>query len=181
MSLLTRYRERLQNEHGWQVELECSQCGHVGLPKCDGWTPSNVIRLGDKPTIYANVTCPECGKSLKDEAGHKLVELFSGVVTSAQNKRLLYGFVLVALVLPLILFAVLYTGFVVGWWGNLAFVWLNLVWILATPAILVFNYKVASIRFICECGKPHYLFMGLLGRSCCYRCSTCGRLLRLRD
>jgi hypothetical protein len=44
-----------------------------------------------------------------------------------------------------------------------------------------FNYQIASIRCWCECGRPGYKFMGLLGRSYCYRCSSCGRRLRLKD
>jgi hypothetical protein len=35
--------------------------------------------------------------------------------------------------------------------------------------------------FCDHCGEPDYVFLGMLGRSYCYRCSSCGRLLRLRD
>ena len=52
---------------------------------------------------------------------------------------------------------------------------------LLAPTIMWFNWQIASIRCRCECGKPAYKFMGMLGRSYCYRCSSCGRLLRLRD
>ena len=53
--------------------------------------------------------------------------------------------------------------------------------LLLQPMILLFNWQVHSPRFRCDCGQPAYKFMGMLGRSYCYRCSSCGRLLRLRD
>ncbi|MEW6555699.1 MAG: hypothetical protein AB1384_15630 [Actinomycetota bacterium] len=42
----------------------------------------------------------------------------------------------------------------------------------------------ATLRQSCDCGSPDYIFMGMLGRSYCFRCfrcASCGRLLRLRD
>ena len=180
-SFLSKYKERAQHQHGWEVELQCPECNHDGKPKYDGWTPNKAVKFGDTPTIYANVTCSECGHDLKTEAGKKLTELFKDVSIPPRNKRLLYGFISVVVGVPLILAGLLWAGVAAGWWGYPAFGWLNLLWIIVVPAILYFNYKVASIRFACECGDPKYLFMGLLGRSYCYRCSTCGKLLRVRD
>ena len=186
MSLLAKYRQRLLHEHGWQIELECSQCGHVGLPKYDGWTPKRHIRFRKKPTIYANVACPECSKDLKKEAGNKLVELFSDLPIPPQNKRLIYGFVLAVFGLPLVLFGVVFGGVAAGWWDSSTFLWLSFLCLAVPPTILLFGsflftYKLASIRHACECGEPKYLFMGRLGHSRCYSCSTCGRLLRVQD
>jgi hypothetical protein len=53
--------------------------------------------------------------------------------------------------------------------------------LLLAPAIFWFNWRIASIRHRCACGRPDYRLMGLIGRSYAFRCSTCGRLLRLRD
>jgi hypothetical protein len=47
-------------------------------------------------------------------------------------------------------------------------------------AIRTFNRRVYGLKAQCACGQPAYHFMGLLGRTDCYRCATCGRLLRLR-
>ncbi len=180
MSLMARYKERVQHQHGWEVELQCPQCNHEGVPEYVGWTPSSAINLGDTPTIYANLSCPQCGHDLKDAAGEKLRELFKDVSIPPRNKGLLYGLILAVVGLPLALAGIIWAGVNAGWWGEGAFVWLTLCWIVVGPAIFIFNYKVHSIRFTCECGHPRYVFMGMLGRSYCYRCS-CGKLLRVRD
>lgn len=180
MSWLSKYKERAQHQHGWEAELRCPECKHDGMPKYDGWTPSNAINFGDTPTIYANLTCSECGHDLKDAAGEKLKELFKEVAIPTRNMGLLYGFLLIVIGLPLIVIGIIWAGVMAGWWRYGAFVWLNLLWIALLPAIYIFNYKVHSIRFTCECGQPRFLFMGLLGRSYCYRCS-CGKFLRVRD
>ena len=83
MSLLAKYRERVQHQHGWEVELQCPQCSHESVPKFDeGLTPKpeKVARnVRDTPMICANVTCPECSHDLKERAGEKLAELFKDV------------------------------------------------------------------------------------------------------
>jgi hypothetical protein len=180
MSLMARYKQRGQHQHGWEVELECPKCHHQGVPQYVGWTPGNAINIGSTPTIYANLLCAECGHDLKEPAGEKLRELFKDVSIPPRNKGLIYRFLFAVIGIPLMVTGIVGAGVVAGWWGNRAFLWLNIWWIIAGPAILIFNDKVHSIRFACECGKPNYLFMGMLGRSYCYRCS-CGKLLRVRD
>jgi ribosomal protein S27E len=181
MSLLAKYQERVQHQHGWEVELQCPECNHVAVPKYDGWTASKAIKLGDTPTIYANLTCSDCGRDLKEAAGGKLKELFKDVAIPVRNKGLLYKFLFVVIGLPLILMGFLWAGVVADWWGYGAFGWLGLIAFITTPAIFYFNYNIHAIRFVCECGNPRYLSMGLLGRSYCYRCSSCAKCLRLRD
>lgn len=180
-TLLTRYRERLQHQHGWEVELRCPACAASALPSLDGWTPSYAVNFGDAPTIYANVTCSKCGVDLKDAAGKKLVEIFAGVPVPPRNNWLLVWFLVFAVGTPLLLTAGLYLGVLAGWWGYRGFVGLSFLPVLLWPVLMWFNWQVASIRFQCACGNPAYKFMGLLGRSYCYRCSSCGKLLRLRD
>jgi hypothetical protein len=63
------------HEHGWEVPLRCDRCGADSVPNFHGWTPSLVINFGNKPTIYANLECPECGENMKAVAGEKLVEM----------------------------------------------------------------------------------------------------------
>ena len=181
VAFLKKYREALRLKHGWQVELQCSQCGHCGVPAYDGWTPSRAITLGNSPLIYANVSCSECGKDLKQEGGEKLVELFSGIAVPGRNKVLIAWFVACMAGISLILVACIHLGIRAGFWGRQAFAGLPLMAIAIGPAIMYFNYKVASIRMTCDCGSPDYILMGLLGRSYCHRCSSCGRLLRMRD
>ena len=53
-SLLSRFvnrTEAMQNEHGWEVELQCPKCKHEGIPVYCGWTPKSSIRFGKKATI----------------------------------------------------------------------------------------------------------------------------------
>jgi hypothetical protein len=83
--------------------------------------------------------------------------------------------------IPLLLIVGIVAGMRLGWWGPRAFIALSGLGVLVLPAVFWFNSQVHSIRHRCECGRPDYVFMGLLGRSYCYRCSTCGRILRLRD
>jgi hypothetical protein len=180
-SMLTRYNERLRHRHGWAVELTCPACGVTAVPAMNGWTPSLAVNFGNTPTVYANLRCPSCGADLRGEAGEKLVELFAGVPTPPANRRLLAGFVARLVGVMLVLMAGLYLGVHVGWWGYQAFQALTLLPMLVMPLILWLNWRIASLRFLCECGKPDYDFMGLLGRSYCYRCHSCGRPLRLRD
>lgn len=178
-TLLARYRERMQHEHGWEVEVRCPTCGAVTVPTFRGWTPGGAINFGDRPTIYANLECPRCGADLKAAAGETLVELFGGVPIPTANRRLMGQFITLWVGLPLLLIAVPLLAALAGSQRPMG----SLVWatLLIGLSIMWFNWQVHSIRFRCECGQPTYKFMGLLGRSYCYRCSTCGRLLRLRD
>src|SRR5271168_2082714 len=103
-SLRARYNQRLQHEHGWEVELQCPVCGAVAVPRFGGWTPSGAINFGNKATIYANLNCPRCGADLKEEAGRKLVELYAEVSIPVRNRRLMRLFIVLvvgATLLPL--------------------------------------------------------------------------------
>lgn len=180
-SFLKKYRERLEHTHGWKVPLTCTHCGHEGLPHYDGWTPSTAVRFGNRPTIYANLLCEDCGESLKEEAGVKLVEMLSPQPTDTRNRRLLWNMICVLVVVPVLLAGLIWLGVQNGMWGPWAFSWLAIMGLFFPLATMWINYRIHSIRHECECGNPAYLFMGLLGRSYCYRCSSCGRLLRLRD
>jgi DNA-directed RNA polymerase subunit RPC12/RpoP len=170
--MLTKYRERLKNEHGWEVPLRCSRCGADAVPIFHGWTPSQVINFGNKPTIYANLECPKCGENMKELAGEKLVEMFAEERTSAKFKQMLVLFIAACVGMPALLLFLPRT-----WWMYAMIPY----FVLLQPMIHFFNWQVHSPRFRCDCGEPAYKFMGMLGRSYCYRCSTCGRLLRLRD
>ena len=171
----------LEHKHGWEVSLICTQCGHDGVPRYDDWTPSAAIHFGDTPTIYAQLFCNQCGKSLTAEAGTELVRMFSGMSTDHVNKRIIGQMIVVLAVVPLLATAILWFGVHQGLWGAWAFSLLSLLTLLIAPMIMWFNYKIAAIRHRCPCGRPDYILMGLLGRSYCYRCANCGRLLRLRD
>jgi hypothetical protein len=181
LTFLKQYNQRLQHQHGWEVELDCRACGNHGLPDYTGWTPDSTIHFGTWPTIFANVCCPRCGQDLKQPASEKPIELFSHVPTPARNRRLIALFISLLVGLPLLLCAVIWAGVQLGWWGHTAFLALTGLPLLLPPAIFWFNWQIHGARHRCDCGQPAYVFMGLLGRSYCYRCSTCGKLLRLRD
>ncbi len=172
---VSEYRQDMEHKHGWEVELECPACGYGGLPRYKGWAPRYPVAFGTTPTIFAQLECPSCGRDLEPEAGAKLVELFSQVDIPRANRRLLMVFALAAAVLvaaSALVFA--FTRSVLG----------IIPLLLLTPmlaSIPIFNRKIASLRQRCDCGEPDYIFMGMLGRSYCFRCSNCGRLLRLRD
>ena len=180
-SILAKYRKRLEHKHGWRVPLVCNHCGHEGVPRYDGWTPSTAISFGDQPTIYADLFCEKCGQELRNEAGAMLVGIFSRQPTDMRNRRLLWLMIAVIGFLPLLLGVVVWLGVHKGMWGPWAFSWFGGLMFFITPATMWISWRIASIRNTCECGKPDYLFMGMLGRSYCYRCSACGRLLRIRD
>ena len=181
LTFLKRDSQRLQHQHGWEVELRCPACGNRSLPDYTDWTPDSTIHFGTRPTIFANVCCPRCGQDLKQQAGEKLIELFSHVPTPARNRWLIALFISLLFGSPLLLCAVIWAGVQLGWWGHMAFLALTGLTLLLPPAIFWFNWQIHGVRHRCECGQPAYVFMGLLGRSYCYRCSTCGKLLRLRD
>jgi hypothetical protein len=181
MQFLQEYRDRVRHEHGWQVELKCSHCGHTAVPKYKGWTPSSAIHFGDRPTMYANLSCTNCGSDLRKESSEQLVSMFAGVAVPPANRRLIAWFIGMMIGLPLFAVGFVFAGIQIGWWDFRAFRALIVLPLLVAPANLWFNYQVASMRQQCDCGKANYTFMGLLGRSYCYRCASCGNLLRLRD
>ncbi|MCL4202632.1 MAG: hypothetical protein KJ000_09060 [Pirellulaceae bacterium] len=181
MAFFKQYNQRLQHQHGWEVELDCPVCGNHGPPDYAGWTPDSGTCFGTGSTIFANVCCPRCGQDLKQQAGEKLIELFSHVPTPARNRCLVALFIGILVGLPLLLCAVIWAGVQLGWWGHTAYLALTGLSLLLPPAIFWFNWQIHGVRHRCDCGRPAYVFMGLLGRSYCYRCSTCGKLLRLQD
>ena len=180
-SILAKYKEVMEHSHGWDVELQCNHCGWTGVPLYNGWIPSTAMNFEVKPTIYANLRCPECGKDLKEEAGTKLVELFKDVELDKRNKAVLAWFILALVGIPAIIFGFITAGVKTGLWGNEAYTALTFLPILIAPAILLLNYNIGLIRHECECGGAGYIFMGMLGRAYCYRCSSCGKLLKIRD
>ena len=148
------------------------------MPDFSGWTPDRTIRFGNAPTVVANLSCDQCGIGLQKVAGDKLVELFRDLRIDAANRWLIVGFTIYTLVLLTVLLWIALKFPAARKWES-AFALGHLV--LIHPVIRLFNARVSSLHHRCECGNPNYKFMGLLGRSYCFRCSTCGRLLRLRD
>jgi len=181
MKFLRQYQERLQLEHGWQVELGCSNCGHSALPNFRGWSPNRALCFSERPTVFANISCSNCGNDLRKEAGKRLVSMFSAVAPPPANRRLVGWFTGLLVGIPLLLLGILFTGVQADWWGYQAFVLFAALSVFVGPVVMGFNYRVASIRRECVCRRPNYIFMGQLGRSNCYRCASCGNLLRLRD
>ena len=163
--MLAKYQERLRHEHGWEVPLRCHWCGADSVPNYLGWTPSQIINWADKPTIYANLECPKCGHDVKETAGEKLVELFADKKTDPQFKRV----------------AALFhhhTDRAIGPASDLASGLGRRIDIVSRPAHATPHRLVPSpVCMACasdaQLAKPAYKFMGMLGRSYCYRCSNC--------
>ena len=169
---------KLAHEDGWDVPLRYPRCGVEAEPACNGWAPNHAVHFGKMPTVIVNVSCAGCRADLRAAAADKLVELFGDVAINSTNRWLIAIFAIYfLLMLPLLLWTVM--RFPVAR-GLEAMIGVGHV-LLIHPIIRWFNNRVAALRHSCACGKPHYKFMGMLGRSYCYRCSTCGQLLRLRD
>jgi hypothetical protein len=108
----------------------------------------------------------------QEVAGEKLVALFAEDATPAKFKQMVLLFIVVLAGIPALLLVLPRS-----WWTYAMIPY----FLLLQPMIFLFNWQVHSPRFRCDCGEPAYKFMGPLGRSYCYRCSSCGRVLRLRD
>ena len=179
--LFNKYHSVVRNTHGWNVELSCTQCAQSGQPRYEGWSPDLSVNVSGHPTIYAKLACPKCGRRLTEEAGRKLVELFKDVAIPEQNRKIIKAFIAGLIIVPFMFATLLFVGVQFGWWGYSAFAILALSAALIQPLVMRMNYRIGRLRSRCACGQPDYIFMGLLGRTYCYRCSSCGRLLRLRD
>ena len=179
--LFNKYNSVVRNTHGWNVELSCTQCAQSGQPRYEGWSPDLSVNVSGHPTIYAKLACPKCGRRLTEEAGRKLVELFKDVAIPEQNRKIIKAFIAGLIIVPFMFATLLFVGVQFGWWGYSAFAILALSAALIQPLVMRMNYRIGRLRSRCACGQPDYIFMGLLGRTYCYRCSSCGRLLRLRD
>ena len=180
-SFMKRYREAVTLEHAWETPLTCPKCGTTAAPVMKGWTPNLEMRFGDQATIYANLSCANCGADLRGAAAGALPPMFSGLALPAATRRLLITFLVAFLGGELLLVGMILLGMRSGWWTGRAFTALAFTGGLIAPLVMLMNYRLAQVRNRCECGSPAYKFMGLLGRSYCFRCSSCGRLLRTRD
>ena len=171
----TMLNERRQLQHGWEVDLPCPKCGIVAIPVFNGWTPNQKVGFGKTSTICANLNCPRCDADLKEVAGEKLAELFVNVSVPPRNRNAILGYVLLSIALLVCLGG----NF---WMRQPAFAWLYpVIVVMFTSSRYWFTRYVHSARYQCDCGNPCHKFMGMLGRSYCFRCSSCGRLLRIRD
>lgn len=167
--------ERRQLDHGWEVELRCPKCGTVAAPVFNGWTPNLNIGFGKTPAIFAKVNCPECETDLKKVAGEKLVELFAGISIASKIRNLIGGSVLLTA-----LFLICLGGKI--WMWHPVFNWLfPVIFLVFVSSSFWMSKYFQAPRRKCACGNPRYKFMGMLGRSSCFRCSSCGRLLRIPD
>jgi DNA-directed RNA polymerase subunit RPC12/RpoP len=149
------------------------------MPRYEGWSP-HMAGAGDA-TIFARLACPACGQRLIDEPVRKLVGLFAGVPVSAQNHRIIKEFIAGLVTVPLTFAFVLFVGLQMGWWRNNAFGLLVLSAAVIPLLVMLKNYRIAMLRSVCDCKKPAYYLLGTLQGTCCYRCSSCGRLLRLQE
>ena len=176
-------RSNQNRSYGWDLELACDQCGFEGLPRYEGWSPGLEAGLGPQVQVYAKVACPKCGRRLTSEAGKKLTDLFRGLEIPVENKRVLTQFVSRLFLVPAGLAFVLFFGMQMDWWTwGMGTLWILIVSAIAIPVIvLARNRNLAGLAMRCECGKPHHIYMGTLDGEHCYRCYSCGRLLKVRE
>jgi len=177
MSLISKYKEQVQINHGWEVDLKCPQCDQSGIPAFeDGTIDTEKIHKNAAgiPMLCADVTCSECGHDLEAQAGEKLKELFSETPTTFGWASILMA---TLFFVPILMLGIFWVGAFAGWWQDLGFWHLGavVVWV---AIFLIGHYLIHPMMYSCECGNPKFLLMGALGRSYCFRCSTCSRLLR---
>jgi hypothetical protein len=112
------------------------------------------MKFGDRPTIFANVTCHNCGQDLRQAAGEKLVEKFADVPTAARNRQLLIAFIGLIVGVPLLALVTIWAGVQLGWWGNAIYTTLAGLPLLVFPVIFWFNWQVHGIRHRCLASTP---------------------------
>ena len=178
--MFSKYRNAVSRSYGWNVELVCGHCKTNVLPRYEGWSPHMAAGIGDA-TIFAKLACPACKRRLIDEPLQKLAGLFADLPVSAQNDRIVKGFIAGLVIIPAMFAFVLFVGLQMGWWGNNAFGLLVLSAATIPPLVLLKNYRIAMLRSVCACKKPAFRFLGTLQGTGCYCCSSCGRLLRLQE
>ncbi len=176
-------RNHKNRTYGWDVELPCSKCKASGLPRYEGWSPSLTTSGVGAVQVYAKVACPQCGKRLTDEAAQKLAALFRDLDIPAANKQVIGKFIQRLFLVPAGLAFILFFGMQMDWWSwGLGTIGILIVSAIALPLILVSrNKQLAQFPKHCECGKPHQVFMGSLDDAACYRCFSCGRLMKIRE
>jgi hypothetical protein len=150
------------------------------MPRYEGWSAHMAPGAGDA-TIVAKLACSVCGQRLIDEPVRELANLFAGVPLSAQNQRIIKEFIAGLVIVPVTFAFVLFVGLQMGLWGNNAFGLLLLSAAVIPLLVMVKNYRIAMLRSSCDCKKPAYQYLGTLQGTCCYCCSSCGRLLRLQE
>ncbi|OGW42123.1 MAG: hypothetical protein A2010_19280 [Nitrospirae bacterium GWD2_57_9] len=183
MSTFFHSSKNIQKTHGWDIELTCTHCGFSGQPRYEGWSPSLQTNRGGNVRVYAKIACAKCGSRLTNEAGSKLVELFQGLDIPEQNKKIISRFILWLFLVPAGLAFVLFFGMQMDWWTwGMGTVWILLVSGIALPVLVsVKNRQVAQLPSRCDCNKPHYVYLGSLDNEQCYRCFSCGRLMKVRE
>lgn len=169
--------------YGWDVDLACPGCKSSGRPRYEGWSQNLQTNASRRVTIFAKVACPQCGRRLTDEAGRKLVDLFKGIDIGDQNRKILARFIAGLFSVPFALAFVLMLGVQMDWWGwGLGTVWILLVSAISIPLFVTMKAKqMGSLLLRCDCGKPHYVYMGAIDNEHCYRCYSCERLLKVRE
>ncbi len=165
----------------WQVELICSQCGKSAIPVFNGWRKEYTLKIGNTPVIYADLTCPECGRELKDEAGRKLIELFKDMPLAPKKSPSVARFLIILVGVAVVLYLGGYFGSLAGFWEGQSYLGPVFIWLLLFPVYHVYRARFAPIHLECTCGEPSFVIMGKLGGTFCYSCMNCGRMLRVRD
>ncbi len=180
--LFPKAANSVSKTYGWDVDLSCSQCKYVGQPRYEGWSPSLTTNTANA-TIYAKVACSKCGRRLTDEAGRKLVDLFTDVEISSENRKIISSFITRLILVPAGLAFILFFGMQMDWWTwGLGSIWILLASIVAIPLLLYHkNSRITVLLDSCECGKPNYVYMGSFDDTQCFRCFSCGRLMKLRE
>ena len=180
LTVFAKYKKAVNTSYGWNVALVCGRCKASVMPRYEGPSQHMAQGAGDA-TIFAKLACPVCGQRLIDEPARKFVDLFAGVPVSAENHRIVKQFIAGLIIVPAAFAFVLFLGLQMGWWGNNAFGLLVISAAVIPLLVMLKNYRIATLRSVCECKKPAYYLLGLLQGTGCYCCFSCGRLLRLQE
>lgn len=175
------YNKKVLIKHGWDAQLTCSRCKYRGKPEIKSSIRNKIAKHKNNPQIHTILYCTKCGKDLKEEAECEIVKLFSEEKIPDTTKKMIAWSKIYSIILSLILLIYIYFLF----FEDFRIVYMLPVFFIISTVFVVINkyfkHKFYLIHSTCDCGAPNYIFMGTVGKSCCFRCKSCRRLLRTRN
>jgi len=174
-------KESSRLQYGWDCELECLKCKHIGQPKIYALKQGKILRAKKIPVLHMTLHCLACGQDLQREAESEIVKLFSDIHISKKNAKLITWnricSVCLSFLLLLCLYFSMFTDFPIRQTFP-SFVLISLVFIVV---VKYFVYQFTLLKKACACGSTKLVFMGSLGQSYCFRCASCGTLVKIDD
>ena len=174
-------KESSRLKYGWDAELECLKCKHIGKPKIYALKQGRIPRAKKLPVIHVTLHCLECGQELQREAESEIVKLFSNIHISEKNTKLIIWNRICAVCLSFLLLLCLYFSIFTDLPIRQTFPFFVLISVINIVIVKYFVYQFTLLKKTCDCGSTKLVFMGSLAQSCCFRCASCGTLVKVDD